>query len=154
MLVRSSAARAVRSSTRAATTGVRVLLESSCSSAALSVVVVAAAAAAASAECSCARDCSATRCEKRLHPPQTYLVEFFSISVRLIIYRIFVPRITLRVIIAECRFIIYLSDICITYCVACNSRVFTATRFAYYSATPLYCCCCRYCYPQSRYSCY
>ena len=69
MLVRSSAARAVRSSTRTATTGVRVLLETSVARALLSV--------AAADECSCARDCLATRREKRLYPSRTYLVAFF-----------------------------------------------------------------------------
>ena len=73
MLVPSSAARAVRSSTRTATTGVRVLLESSVARVLLSV---AAAAAAAAAECSCARDRMATRHENTLYPPRTYLAVF------------------------------------------------------------------------------
>ena len=54
MLVGSSAARRVRSSTTTASTGVRVLLESSVARVLLSV--------AAAAECSCARDSFATPC--------------------------------------------------------------------------------------------
>ena len=73
MLVRSSAARAVRSNTRTATPGVRVLLESSVARVLLSV------AAAAATECSCARDCLATRNESTLYPPRTYLVDFFKL---------------------------------------------------------------------------
>ena len=65
MLMRSSAARAVSSSTRTATTGVRVLLDSSVTQVLLSV---------AAAECSCARDCLGSRHENTLYPPRTYLV--------------------------------------------------------------------------------
>ena len=64
MLVRSSPARAVRSSTRTATTGVRVLLESSVARVLLSV--------AAAAECLCARDCLATRHDNTLHHVHTW----------------------------------------------------------------------------------
>ena len=71
MLVRSSAARAIRSSTTAATTGVRVLLESGV------VARVLLSVAAAAAECSCARDRMATRHENTLYPPRTYLAVFF-----------------------------------------------------------------------------
>ena len=89
MLVRSSASRAVRSNTRTATTGIRVLLESSVARVLLSVAT--AAAAAPAAECSCARVCFTTRHENTLYPPRTsYLVAFLRISVRFIICRIFV----------------------------------------------------------------
>ena len=47
-----------------------MLLESSVSRVLLSV---AAAVTAAAAECSCARDCSATRHDNKLYPPRTYL---------------------------------------------------------------------------------
>ena len=66
-----------------------MLLESSVARVHLNVVAaIAAAAAAASAaafaaaECSCARDCLAKRHENTPYPPRTYLVDFFSISVR------------------------------------------------------------------------
>ena len=72
MLVRSSTARAVCSSTTTATTGVRVLLQSSVARVLLSV--------AAAAECSCARDCLATRHENTLYPRRTYLAVFFLVS--------------------------------------------------------------------------
>ena len=65
MLVRSSGARAVRSSTRTTTTGVRVLLESS-----VARVLQSVAAAATTAEWSCARDCT-------LYPPRANLVYGF-----------------------------------------------------------------------------
>ena len=70
--------RVVHSGTRTAATGGRVLLESCVARVLLSD--------AAAAECSCARDCLTTRHENTLYPPRTYLVVFFSISVRLIIY--------------------------------------------------------------------
>ena len=70
MLVRSSAARAVRSRTTVATTGVRVLLESSVARVLLSVV-------AAAAECSCARDSMATTHDNTLYPPRIYLAVVF-----------------------------------------------------------------------------
>ena len=89
MLVRSSAARAVRarSSSRAATTGARVLLESSF------VARVLLGTGAGAAECSCAGDCLAIRPEKTMYPPRRLLF----ISVGFILYRIFVPLIALRV---------------------------------------------------------
>ena len=62
----------------------------------------------AAAECSCARDCLATRHENTLYPPRTYpgiylMTAFFlSISVRFItLYRIFARRIALPVILVE-----------------------------------------------------
>ena len=64
MLVRSSAARAVRSSTTTETTGVRLLLESS----------VARVLQSAAAERSYARDRLATRHENTPYPTRTYLV--------------------------------------------------------------------------------
>ena len=51
--------------------------------------------------CSCARDCLATRHENTLYLPRTYLVVCFSIWVRFIIYRIFVPRIALPVLFSR-----------------------------------------------------
>ena len=95
MLVRSSAARAVRSCTRITTTSVRVLLESSVVARVLPSVVVAAAA----AECSCARDCLATIYENTVYPPRTYLVPgrfVLFVLVRFILYRIFVLYQVLR----------------------------------------------------------
>ena len=78
MLVRSSAARAVRSSTTTAATGVGVLLESSVARVLLSI-----AAAAAAAECSCVCDCLATRHENTLYLQYDvhtwYLVVFFPV---------------------------------------------------------------------------
>ena len=90
---------AVRSSTRTETTSVRELLESSVARVLPNAAAAAAAdvAASAAAECSCARDCLATRRENTLHPPRTYPVDcFFGISVRFTIYLLFVPRIALR----------------------------------------------------------
>ena len=72
MLVRSSAARAVRRSATTATTGVRVLLQSRVARVLLSV-----AAAAAAAECSCARHYMNTRHDNTLYPQHTYLAVLF-----------------------------------------------------------------------------
>ena len=94
MLVLSSAARAVRSSTRTARIGVRVLLESSVARVLLRNV--------AAAECSCVRNCLATRDENTLYSPRTYIpVRFVSVSWcdSSFIYRFFVRRIALRVIL-------------------------------------------------------
>ena len=67
-----------------ATKGLRVLFESSVAPGQLG------AASAFATECSCARECFATRHDNTLYPPRTWHCSV-NISVRFIIYRIFKP---------------------------------------------------------------